>query len=274
MKSSIVVLIALGVAVAGGTMLYHRHSAAPSVPVIPAAATSSARPAENPPPASTMAEPKSPGMESVSSATASPTVADETKPGAAINATPFSRTMAALVSPQTGFKERQALWKQFREAGELDQAIDALKKGATEHPEDPAWPTALGEAEINKIREVRENNGDYNSIAILGLQADQNFDAALKLDPANWEAQYYKAAALANWPAEMNKGPEVIQQLSNLIDQQEALPSQPQFALTYLLLGEQYQRSGQSDYAVQTWKLGAARFPDNATLRKKISGAR
>jgi len=59
-------------------------------------------------------------------------------------------------------------------------------------------------------------------VSILALQADQSFNTALGIEPTNWEAKFFKAAALSRWPPEMNKGPEVIQQFSNLIDQQEA----------------------------------------------------
>lgn len=277
MKPSIVVLIILGIAFTGGAIFHHYHSEPSSAPAKPAATATVTRTPETPPGATTMAvESTTPSEGPVDSrpVPAAPPAATGTSPATAAEATPFSRTLAALVSAQTGFQERQALWKQLRESGELDQAIAMLKEGMAGHPDDPAFPAALGEAEINKIREIKENKGDFNSIAILGLQADQNFDTALKLDPSQWEAQYYKAASLANWPAEMNKGPEVIQRLSNLIDQQEAMPSQPQFALTYLVLGEQYQKTGQPDYALQTWKLGAARFPDNAALQKKIGGTR
>jgi tetratricopeptide (TPR) repeat protein len=116
-----------------------------------------------------------------------------------------------------------------------------------------------------------KKSGNFDEIAILGMQADQSFDAALKLDPSNWEAQYYKAASLAYWPPEMNKGPEVIQRLSSLIDQQETMPPQPQFAQIYVLLGEQYQKAGQSDNAIKTWRRGAAIFPGDPALQKKIS---
>jgi tetratricopeptide (TPR) repeat protein len=188
------------------------------------------------------------------------------------NSTAFSRAIDLLVSPQTGYQQKQAVWKQLGMAGELDPAIAALKTGMANNPDDAAYPAALGEAYIYKLVAAKES-GKYNEIAILALQADQNFDAALKADPSHWSAQYSKAASLAYWPPEMNKGPEVIQRLSNLIDQQEAMSPQPEFAQTYVLLGEQYQKAGNSDYAVQTWKLGAARFPGDATLRKKISGA-
>jgi len=37
-------------------------------------------------------------------------------------------------------------------------------------------------------------------------------------------------------------------------------------------LGDQYQKAGQLDYAKQTWRLGLAKFPGDATLQKKVSG--
>ena len=111
-------------------------------------------------------------------------------------------------------------------------------------------------------------------MGIAGMQADQYFDSALKLDPSNWDAQFFKAVAMSYWPAELNKGPEVIQRLASLIDQQETMPPQPQFAQTYVRLGDQYLKAGQPDYAQQTWQLGAARFPTDPTLQTKIASSR
>jgi len=181
--------------------------------------------------------------------------------------TAFRQAIDILVSPQTSFQQRQAAWKQLRDAGELDQALATLKQGATNNPASVEYPTALGEAYIYKLQTVR----DFHEVSILALQADQSFNTALGLDPANWEAQFFKAAALSRWPPEMNKGPEVIQQLSNLIDQQEAMPPQPQFAQTYVLLGDQYKKTSQLDYAVQTWRLGLAKFPADSTLQARIA---
>jgi tetratricopeptide (TPR) repeat protein len=197
-------------------------------------------------------------------------VLDEVKLNNTTNSTPptaFRQAMDVLVSQQTNFQQRQAAWKQLRDAGELDQALASLKQGVTNNPTSAQYPTALGEAYVYKLQTVR----DFHEVSILALQADQNFDTALGLDPANWEAHFFKAAALSRWPAEMNKGPEVIQQFSNLIDQQEAMPPQPQFAQTYVLLGDQYKKTGQLDYAVQTWRLGLAKFPSDSTLQGRIA---
>ena len=181
--------------------------------------------------------------------------------------TAFRQAIAILVSPQSSFQQRQAAWKQLRDAGELDQAIATLKQGTTNNPSSAQYPTALGEAYVYKLQTIR----DFHEVAILALQADQSFNAALGLDPANWEAQFFKAVSLSRWPPGMNKGPEVIQQLSNLIDQQEAMPPQPQFARTYVSLGDQYKKAGQPDYAVQTWRLGLAKFPGDLTLQERIA---
>jgi len=197
-------------------------------------------------------------------------VLNEVKPDNSTNSTPptaFRQAIDILVSPQTNFQQRQAAWKQLRDAGELDQALATLKQGAVNNPTSAEYPTALGEAYVYKLQTIR----DFHEVSILALQADQSFNTALGLDPANWEAQFFKAAALSRWPAEMNKGPEVIQQFSNLIDQQEAMPPQPQFAQTYVLLGDQYQKAGQPDYAVQTWRLGLAKFPADSTLQGRIA---
>jgi len=197
-------------------------------------------------------------------------VLNEQKPKNSTNSTPpsaFLQATGILISPQTSFQQRQVAWKQLRDAGELDHALTTLKQEAANHPDSAEYPMALGEAYVYKLQTLR----DFHEVSILALQADQSFNTALGLDPANWEARFFKAAALSRWPPEMNKGPEVIQLLSNLIDQQEARPQQPQFAQTYVLLGDQYQKAGQPDYAVQTWRLGLTRFPSDSTLQGRIA---
>ena len=187
----------------------------------------------------------------------------------------FERIAAQLVSPQVSFQEKQALWAQLRGQHDLDEVISALERGATNNPAVPEYRTALGQAYINKIYVSKmEGGGDPREPAILGLKADRSFDAALALDPSNWEAQFFKAYSISYWPAELNKGPEVIERFSDLIEQQEKMPSQPQFAQSYVLLGEQYQKADRADYAQQVWQRGAAFFPDDDALRRKVATAR
>jgi hypothetical protein len=152
------------------------------------------------------------------------------------------------------------------------QVIEALKQGAAENPTVADYPAALGQAQLYRAGEMLRNGATINELGILGLQADQNFDAALKLDPANWEAQFFKAASMSHWPPELNKGDEVVQRLSRLIDQQDTMSPQPQFGQTYVVLGDQYQKMGQPDYAAATWQIGAQKFPGHQELQQKIRG--
>jgi len=104
------------------------------------------------------------------------------------------------------------------------------------------------------------------------MQAVKTFDSALNDDPANWEARFTRTAILSHYPAELNQGQEVIDQFSQLIDQQEKQPPQPQFAQTYALLGDQYLKLGKNDYALATWQAGAALYPSDANLRQRLAG--
>jgi tetratricopeptide (TPR) repeat protein len=195
----------------------------------------------------------------------------EAKPDPTVVA--VANALDRLTSPQTSFAERRALLDQLQKAGELDEVIEGLKDIAADNPGDALIPTALGEAELAKIRSVLETGGDQSDIPILGMQADQNFNQALKIDPTNWAAQFDKAASMAHWPPELNKGLEVIQRLSSLITQQETMLPKPEFAQTYVILGQQYQVAGQTDQAIQTWRQGAAKFPLDTTLQKNLARA-
>jgi len=263
MKTFIITLAIVCVAATAGTIVYSNSHKAP--PVVPVAELSPPPPASMPP--ETIDVPKPEPARVVSHPASAPAPAkiipSDSKPAAV--AAPHSKAGDTLVSAQTSYGDRWALLKKLKKLGELDAAIVELKRRAADNPNDPGIPIALGEAIMNKFP-VK----DFTEAAMLGLQIDQSFDAALKLDPASWEAQYEKANSMSYWPAEAgNKGPEVIQRLSSLIDQQDTMPAQPQFAQTYVLLGEQYQKAGQSDYATATWHLGLVKFPNDPALQKK-----
>ncbi len=261
MKTFIAILVVTAVAVTGGTIVYLNHQKASPPPAAPVVESSPA-PAEalpSSPPPTVMAATNEPAPAPTPVKTE---VVSESKPQKTTTA--HSRAVDTLVSTQTSFNDRQALFKKLKGLGELDAAVAELKQRVAEDPSDVMAQIALGEAIMNKFPIQ-----DYSEQAMLGLQIDQSFNAALKADPSNWEAQFSKATALAYWPKEMNTGPEVIQRLSSLIDQQDTMTPQPQFAQTYVLLGEQYQKAGQTDYATTTWKLGLQKFPNDPALQAK-----
>ncbi len=269
MKRLIIGLIGLGV-LGEIAFLATRPSVPPAVPASPAVAP--ARSTAVAPPA-TLPDERTP-KERDPGATAPPaTVVEKAGPPAPAaepkpeQPDPFRQTMELLLSSQTGLQQKRALWAQLRQTGQLDRAIAELEQRVAGDPSSPEYPTALGEAYLYKVETVE----DAHDHAILGLKADQSFDAALKLDPADWEAGFYKAAALARWPDNLNKGPEVVQRFSDLIQLQETLPPRPEYAATYLMLGEQYQKAGQADNARQTWVRGATLFPNSPSLQAKLA---
>lgn len=195
--------------------------------------------------------------------------AGEMKAGDSVNS--IHKLVDGLLSAKSG-GEKHDLFQVLIKSGQIDAAIAELKQRALDNPNDAEIPTTLGEAQLNKLRAIRDAGGDINAIGILAMQADQSFNAALKIDPQNWEANFVKASSMYYWPADPTRDADVVQRLSGLIDQQEAMTAQPQFAQTYVVLGNEYQKIGQPDKAAATWQLGLAKFPNDPTLQKKING--
>ena len=181
----------------------------------------------------------------------------------------FNEVIETLVSPQASFEQKQVAWKQLKEAGRLDMAIRELEQRTANDPGRVENVAALGQAYLKKCGVTQ----DIREQAILAMKADQTLESALSLDPSNWEARYIKAVGMSYWPAQLNKGREVIEQFQALIQDQEAQPAQAHFARTYAWLGDQYKKSDQVDYAIQVWQRGAAFFPNNEELKTRLAAA-
>jgi len=265
------IVITLGIvclaAVTAGTVIYLNRKPAPvSMPAVEPSSDQATELTRSEDIAAARPEPRtiSPASGSPAPAALINPVTGGVKPDPAANA--LSQVIDTLTSPQASPTDRRALWQKLKEAGELDQVIAELKRRAHDHPDDPEIPTALGVGLMNKFPVE-----DFNEMAALGLQIDQSFDAALKLDPTHWEAQYEKAHSLYYWPDAAGKSAEIIQRLTSLAIQQDTMTPQPQFVKTYILLGDQYKKAGQLDYARQTWQVGAQKFPNDPALQKKIA---
>lgn len=269
-KPILIVLVACGV-IAGALVYLKRHKSQPA-PI--AVAQSAPQTSELPPEKISAPGPKlSPAPETnvavPAPVTATAPVVTNQAPDAATNS--IAKTVDALLSAAAGPKH--ALFEELRKNGQLDAAIAELQKRAAENSNDPEIPTTLGEAFLNKIHALKDaGDSDRNDIGILAMQADQQFNAALQVDPRNWEAQFVKCASLYNWPSSDGRDGEVVQRLSSLIDEQETLSPQPQFPATYVLLGNEYMKMGRQAEAVATWQLGAQKYPADPALQEKIAG--
>ncbi|HYG36481.1 MAG TPA: hypothetical protein VEC99_16930, partial [Clostridia bacterium] len=235
--------------------------------------------AKNPePPVVAVSEPQ-PVSEAASAAESKPRLVVETKEKPSVASQPAATAAKAAVSfpmqqaiqivasSTTSFADKQATWSQLKDSGKLDQAISELEQHASTHPTSAEYPAALGQAFLHKASTLK----DIREQGILGMKADQTFDAALQLDPSNWDAAFWKATAMSYWPPQLNKGQEVINRFVELVKQQETQPARPEFAQSYVSLGEQYQKQGYADYAKQVWQRGSSFFPDNPQLSEKLA---
>lgn len=268
MKSLVLFVVGLGVGLACGALLFKSQPTPAAPPQIveasPTSVTSPALIAPVPEPTPVIVEPKPAPVFSTSATS----VTSEPESEAVIA---VRMAVDSLLSPQATLSQKYRLLRQFNLAGQLEQVIAELQRRAKENPADASIPATLGLAQLDKVRVLHEAGADVNEVGILAMQADQSFNAALKIDPTNWEAQFVKYSTMYYWPADATRDNDVAQKLSSLIDQQEALPPQPQFVQTYVVLGNQYQKLGKPEFAEATWRLGLAKFPNDPTLLSKIA---
>jgi len=262
MKTILLVIFAAALGFAGAMVIVRRDR-----PVPVAVAESMPKPLtlEKKPEASATVAPITPAP----TAREPQPVAETAQPDAVTVA--LATAIDTVTSPQVSFGQKQAMWNQLRAAGRLDEVKASLEKLATENPQDVQVRTALGEVQLQKLRSIMETGGDPSEVPILGMQADRYFSQALGIEPTNWEAQFMKAAAMAHWPPGLNKQAEVIQRLSDLATQQDTMAPQPEFAQTYLILGQQYKAAGQPEKATQTIQLAIGKFPMNPNLVQALA---
>jgi tetratricopeptide (TPR) repeat protein len=171
-----------------------------------------------------------------------------------------------LFDDDLGHDAREELWKQIRDAGLTDEIIKRMEAYAAANPQSPDAQVLLGEAYLHKIFEV----GSGPESGLWATKADKAWDAALALDPQHWDARFSKAVSLSFWPPMFGKQAEAINHFETLIAQQESQASKPQFAQTYLWLGNLYMQQGKTEQAKETYAKGLAQFPGDEDLTKQL----
>jgi tetratricopeptide (TPR) repeat protein len=263
-----ILLIVCGVVIASAIVYLDRQNkpatqkSMAEAPAEPAAPANAAVPVSGPKP---VVQTDAPAQVAVSAPVAPPTASTN-------SVSPIHKKAIALLSAKSA-AEKHALFEELRKDGQLDAVITELKQMVAGDPNNPEIPTTIGEAELNEVRAMKDSGtGDLDQMGILAMQADQEFNDALKVDPQNWEAQFVKDSSMYYWPANSERDNQVVDNLTSLIDQQEKMPSNPDFAQTYVLLGNEYQKIGQPDKAQATWQLGAQQYPSDSALQSKLAG--
>jgi tetratricopeptide (TPR) repeat protein len=264
MKKSILIVVALGIATAAAVHFANRPaSPAPGNPV------GAAVPGETSTETSTKKAPE-PMTQGIGASRTSVTSNSVSRPApGSPESIAFAAAIDTLASAHSTYAEKMAAWQELQGSGRIQDAVAELEQRAGQDPQNAQLAAALGQAYLRACGTTQ----DVRAQAIWAMEADRAFDTALSADPANWDARYSKAMAMTYWPANLNKGPEIIDQFNTLIQQQEKEAPQPQFAESYDLLGQQYAKAGQPDLAQEAWQRGAALYPDNPALQSKLAPA-
>jgi tetratricopeptide (TPR) repeat protein len=163
--------------------------------------------------------------------------------------------------------ERDAIWNRAHESGKFKDLLAALEARAAADPNNAQLQFELGYGYLQPIIHGEATGVEAGEWS---MKSDRAYDAALAIDPSNWDARFNKAVSYSFWPPIMGKQPAAIEHFEILIEQQSRMAPAPEFAQTYLYLGNMYEQTGQSDKAKQTWNLGLAAFPQNADLRNQL----
>lgn len=191
---------------------------------------------------------------------------EDDRPSGSLATLPVAGIQDWLAERRPFDPEAQLLYEELRASGRIDELVEASQQVALERPNDPDAQLALGMASIQALFGL----GASPEAGMLAMQADTAFDRALDLDPQHIDARVAKAISLANWPTFMGKTPEAIEHFEILIDQTSS-PNDPRaFPDAHAYLGNLYERIGESDKALATWRAGLERWPDHEDLRRSV----
>lgn len=176
--------------------------------------------------------------------------------------------LGQLMNPLLTGDEREALWQMAIDGGKLQELISALELRAAADPRNTALQFELGYAYLQPIMSGQAPGPQAAGWAI---KADAAFDKTLALDGSHWDARFNKAISYTFWPPIMGKQQAAIANFETLVTQQAGMSPRPEFANTYLYLGNLYEQTGKADKAREIWSQGLGLFPGSGELSKRLN---
>ncbi len=142
---------------------------------------------------------------------------------------------------------------------------------ARERPANRHVRLQLSGAYIDKI----PTQGGVAAVVSKGTLARKSLDQLDLLiadDAAWWPALYSRAMNHLHWPRALRHSDDAARDFRSLIAIQEAKPTQRSFYVrAYIGLGDALAKDGLFDEAMNAWRDGIARFPNNADLRARLA---
>lgn len=176
-------------------------------------------------------------------------------------------SVAALLNPFVTSDDRDRVWKAAHEAGQTEALIALIEARAKADPKNAGLQYELGNAYLQPIIQGEATGGQAGAWS---TKADKTFDAVLALDENHWDARFNKAISYTFWPPVFGKQQEAINHFEILVGKQANMAPRPEFAQTYLFLGNMYEQTGNAAKAKEAWNLGLSAFPQDSDLRKRL----
>jgi tetratricopeptide (TPR) repeat protein len=172
---------------------------------------------------------------------------------------------AALTAAPNDLRAGNDYRRAVIETRQYDRAIAFFDTLVTSHPDASNAHLNYGFAYVDKIPDA----GAITQV-ILANNALTQFTRAIELEPS-WIGYYTRGNSYLFWPKIFGRTPLGIADLEAALEMQKAGPARHYHVRVYIALGDGHWKMGDLEKARATWKDGAARFPDNAALRSRLS---
>jgi tetratricopeptide (TPR) repeat protein len=164
-------------------------------------------------------------------------------------------------SLEAGNQYRQAVIH----AREFDRCLAFFERLVAEHPGAANAHLNYGLAHVDKIPVT----GVITQM-ILAKRAESEFTRAVELRPS-WITYYTRGNGYLFWPTALGKGPLGIADLERALELQRHDTIRTYHVRAFISLGDGYWKIGQPEKARAIWTEGTRLFPDNATLKTRLS---
>lgn len=150
-----------------------------------------------------------------------------------------------------------------------EKAEAAYRAAIAAHPDSADAHAGLGRT----ISQCGLPHAGMTTIMTMVETSSAALEKALQLDPTHWSARFTLALNNYHMPAFLGRMPKAVAELETLLGQQGSRADRPEYAQTYLYLGDAYRKLGRTSNARVMYAAGVRLFPQHEALRARAAEA-
>jgi tetratricopeptide (TPR) repeat protein len=148
---------------------------------------------------------------------------------------------------------------------DFDREIAFFQKLVAEHPASANAYLNYGFTYVDKMAPA----GPFARLALADTAVTQ-FGKAIELKPT-WLAYYTRGRSYLYWPKMFGRAALGVADLEKAYAIQKVEPKKSYYARVYISLGDGYWKTDNPEKAKAIWKEGLAQFPENQSLKDRLS---